>query len=422
MVHKASWMGRLPMTAWAVAAWLATSPAWAMNGVVVASGFDQPLQVTAPKGDSRLFVVEKGGLIHVIRHGKLRTFLDVSQRVNTGSEGGLLGLAFDPAFATNGRFYIDYLDTTGEHTRVDRYTVTPPDSDQADPSTRQSIINIRQEPYSNHKGGWIGFRPGDAKNLYIGLGDGGDAYDPHNNAQDGRNLLGKILRIDVSGSGEGYGIAPDNPFVSRKDVRPEVWALGMRNPYRASFDSQTGDFWIGDVGQDTREEIDFEAAGDPGGHNYGWRLREGKVRTPGGIGGSKKGMTQPLFDYPHPGNPGSLGECVIGGYVYRGPSIPKANGRYFFGDCVTDRAFAYAFGPNGKPTEKREVTADLLGGTGLVTLSSFGEDGQGRLYVVGLSGVVVAMCPDAAAATSRPLAAPGQRQVHIAGGDPCAAP
>src|SRR5262249_31435096 len=150
------------------------------------------------------------------------------------------------------------------------------------------VIAIDQEPFTNHKGGWIGFRPGERKNLFIGMGDGGDAYDPDNNAQKGRRLLGKLLRIDVSGSGTGHKIPPGNPLAGSLDVKEEVWALGMRNPWRASFDRLTGEFWIGDVGQDTREEVDFEPAGFAGGRNYGWRKREGTIKTPGGVGGSKK--------------------------------------------------------------------------------------------------------------------------------------
>ncbi|HEV8692439.1 MAG TPA: PQQ-dependent sugar dehydrogenase [Ideonella sp.] len=401
--------------------------ALALEGKVVASGFNSPLYVTAPKGDKRLFVVEQGGVIHVLRHDKVSTFLDISNHVDANGERGLLGLVFDPDYATNGRFYVDYVDKVSLQTRVDRYTVSPPDADQADRKTRQQIIAIDQEPFVNHKGGWIGFRPGDRKNLFIGMGDGGSGYDPHNNAQNGNVLLGKLLRIDVSGKGKGYKIPSDNPFVGSGDVRPEIWALGMRNPYRNSFDRHTGELWIGDVGQDTREEIDFEPAGFAGGRNYGWRLREGKIKTPNGVGGSKKGMTDPVFDYPHWGSD-SLGACVIGGYVYRGPSIADADGRYFFGDCVSDRAFSMSYNADGTPIERREETSALLGGTGLSILSSFGEDGRGRLYVVGLSGVIVAVCPSsqaveaAARAPAPAIAPPGQPRISASLADPCAAP
>ena len=415
---------RLPTFVFCALAACALPAAQALEGRVVASGFSASLYVTAPKGDKRLFVVEQGGVIHVIRHDKVTTFLDISSRVDTNGERGLLGLVFDPDYATNGRFYVDYVDKASLQTRIDRYTVSPPDADKADPKARQQIIAIDQEPFTNHKGGWIGFRPGDRKNLFIGMGDGGSAYDPHNNAQNGQVLLGKLLRIDVSGSGAGYKIPLDNPFVGSGDIRPEIWALGMRNPYRNSFDRHTGEFWIGDVGQDTREEVDFEPTGFAGGRNYGWRLREGMIKTPNGVGGGKEGMTDPVFDYPHLGQQGSLGNCVIGGYVYRGPSIADADGRYFFGDCVSDRAFSMSFNADGTPIERREETSALLTGTGLTTLNSFGEDGRGRLYVVGWSGVIVAVCPSSQAgkAAAPALAPQGRPRVHVSISDPCAAP
>jgi glucose/arabinose dehydrogenase len=340
-------------------------------------------------------VIEKTGRIRLMKNGVVSTFLDLSASVATDGERGLLGLAFDPAYATTGRFYVDYGDRTTLQTKVARFHVSANSADLADPASRQEVIAIVQEPYSNHKGGWIGFRGTDRRNLYIAVGDGGSAYDPDDNGQDGQVLLGKMLRIDVTGTRAGYRIPADNPFVDSATVRGEIWALGLRNPFRDSFDRKTGDFWIADVGQDTREEIDFEPAGFAGGRNYGWRLREGKIATPG-VGGAKPGLTDPVFDYPHAGA-ASLGECVIGGYVYRGPAIPGANGRYFFGDCVSDRAFEYRFNADGTPTAVTDVTSALIAGTGLATLSSFGEDGQGRLYVVGQSGVLVVMCATAAA-------------------------
>jgi glucose/arabinose dehydrogenase len=409
----------LPATLLGSALFLGSTPALALHGKVVGTGFDEPLFVTAPKGDKRLFVVEKGGVIKIVKGNQLKTFLDISDRVNVLGERGLLGLAFDPRYAVNGRFYVNYINAEGTHTIVARYTVSPADANKADRSTRQEIIAIPQETYTNHKAGWIGFRRGERSNLYIATGDGGSGYDPHNNAQDGKVLLGKMLRIDVSGSKAGYRIPADNPFVNDEKVRPEIWALGLRNPFRASFDRANGDFWIGDVGQDSREEVDFEKAGDPGGHNYGWRLREGFIRTPG-VGGNKPGLTDPVYDYPHSGQ-GSFGGCITGGYVYRGPSIPEADGRYFYGDCTSDRAASYEPDADGKPTDVREETADLVSGTGLSILASFGEDGRGRLYVVGLNGVVVAMCPGSAqAGQSAPVNVKGERRIHANVVDPCA--
>lgn len=382
----------------AVALALGVSGAQALSGAVVATDLSQPLYLTAPTGDNRLFVLEKGGTVRIIANGQtLATpFLDLSTKVDTAGERGLLGLAFDPGYASNGRFYVNYIDKTTLNTVVERYTVANPASNVANPGSAQNVISIPQEPFANHKAGWLGFRPGDSKNLYIATGDGGDANDPHDNAQNRNNLLGKVLRIDVSGAGTGYTVATDNPFVNQADTRPEIWALGVRNPWRNSFDRQTGDFWIADVGQDVREEINLEKEGDPGGHNYGWRLREGSIATPA-VGGEAPGLTDPLFDYAHLGAPDGLGNSITGGYVYRGPSIGDADGRYFFADFVSNRLFSFYLGADGKPVDLRDDTSAWLAGTGLSGLDSFGEDGVGRLYAIGINGVVVAMVPEAEA-------------------------
>jgi glucose/arabinose dehydrogenase len=399
MLLFGSWRRAAPFACAGVALAACAFPAHALQGRVVATGLSEPVFVAAPAGDKRVFVVQKAGLIRVTgASGSLSTFLDITGLVQTEGERGLLGLAFDPQYARNGRFYVDYIDRNTLETVVARFTVSPPDASRADPSTRQDILRITQEDFSNHKGGWIGFRPGDKRNLYIATGDGGSGYDPNNNGQDGGSLLGKMLRIDVSGSAAGYTIPADNPFATSAGVRPEIWALGLRNPFRPSFDRDTGDFWIADVGQDTREEINFEPADDAGGNNYGWRLREGKIRTPL-VGGNKPGLTGPVFDYPHLGASGSLGNSITGGYVYRGPSIPEANGRYFFGDYVSNTVYSFAYGADGRPTNGRDETAALLGGTDLQGIASFGEDGQGRLYAIGnTNGVIVAFCPGTALA------------------------
>ena len=368
--------------------------AQALGGqVVLSSGLSQPLQVTATSSDGRLFVVEKGGLIKVLSGGALQAtpFLDLSAQVATEGERGLLGLAFDPNFASNGRFYVNYVDKATLNTVVARYQVSA-DGTVANVSSAQTIISIAQPNFSNHKGGWIGFRPGDANNLYIATGDGGSSNDPFNNAQNPDSLLGKMLRIDVSGNGAGYAIPTSNPFAGDANVRGEIWALGLRNPYRNSFDRLTGDLWIGDVGQGVREEINFEAANDLGGHNYGWRIREGTVATPV-VGGTAPGLTDPVFDYAHQ-NAGGLGDSIIGGFVYRGPSIADADGRYFFGDFVSNRIFSFAIGAGGFLGDLREDTAAILGGTGLSGISSFGEDALGRLYVVGINGTLVVLVPE----------------------------
>jgi len=364
--------------------------AHALDGEVFATGFSQPLYLTAPTGDSRQFVVEKGGAIRVIQNGvTLATpFLNLSTKIDTAGERGLLGMSFDPNYATNGRFYVNYIDKTTLNTVVERYTVANPAGNVANAASGETIISIPQPDFSNHKGGWIGFRPGDTQNLYIGTGDGGSGNDPLNNAQNGNSLLGKMLRVNVSGTGPGYTISGSNPYVNDPNVRDEIWAVGLRNPFRNSFDRQTGDFWIADVGQGAREEINFESASDPGGHNYGWRIREGTIPTPG-VGGTAPGLTDPIFDYPR-----SMGGSITGGYVYRGPSIAGADGRYFFGDYVSNRIFSFALGAGNAVLDLREDTAALLAGTGLSGIDSFGEDGLGRLYVVGINGVVVVMVPE----------------------------
>jgi len=376
---------------------VASAAAQAYTGeVVISSGLTQPLAITSALGDSRLFVVEKGGAIRVMSGGVLQAtpFLDLSGQVATQGERGLLGLAFDPGFTSNGRFYVNYIDNTTLNTVVARYRVAAPGAAMADPASAQTILSIAQPNFSNHKGGWIGFRPGDNQNLFIATGDGGSGNDPLGNAQNGNSLLGKMLRIDVSGNTAGYAIAASNPFVNNANVADEIWALGLRNPFRNSFDRQTGDLWIGDVGQGLREEINFEAAGSAGGLNYGWRLREGSVATPG-VGGTAPGLTEPVFDYTHL-DQGGLGNSITGGYVYRGPSIAGADGRYFFGDFVSNKIFSLAVGANGSVSGLRDETASFIGSSGLSGLDSFGEDSLGRLYAVGINGVVVTLVPEPA--------------------------
>lgn len=371
------------------------SAAQAFSGqVVTATGLTQPLQLAAPIGDDRLFVVEKGGAIRLLVGGVVQAtpFLDLSSKVASSGERGLLGLAFDPNYANNGRFYVNYIDKTTLNTVVARYTVSASGAAVADAASAQTIISIAQPAFDNHKGGWIGFRPGDASNLYIGTGDGGSGNDPLGNAQNRDSLLGKMLRIDVSGSGAGYTVPTNNPFANTAGTRGEIWALGLRNPFRNSFDRATGNLLIADVGQSAREEINFEAATDGGGHNYGWNIREGTIATPG-VGGNAAGLTDPVFDYAHL-NAGGLGDSITGGYVYRGPSIAGADGRYFFGDFVSNRIFSFALGAGGAASDLREDTAAFIGGTGLSGIDSFGEDGFGRLYVVGINGTVVVLVPE----------------------------
>lgn len=392
MLTRRAWHSPTASAGLALALALTSQAAHALDGEVVATGLNQPLYLTAPQGDSRAFLVEKGGLIKVLSGGSVlpKPYLDLSAQIGTEGERGLLGLAFDPGYATNGRLYVDFIDKATNNTVIERYTVGTPGGNVANVASSQRVMTIPQESFSNHKAGWIAFRPGDASNLYIATGDGGSGNDPHNNAQNPESLLGKMLRIDVSGSNASYKVPASNPFVGQSGIRPEIWDLGLRNPWRNSFDRQTGDFWIGDVGQGAREEIDLERAGDAGGHNYGWRLREGTIATPG-VGGDAPGLTSPVFDYGRPGHPGGLGGAITGGYVYRGPSILEADGRYFFGDYVANKLYSFLPDGQGHATDLRDETAAVLDGTGLDGLASLGEGGSGKLYVLGINGTVVSV-------------------------------
>jgi len=358
------------------AALLALASGWAhalAPAALVGSGYNQPLFLTAPAGDSRLFIVEKGGRIKVQQGSAVTTYLDLSARVDTAGERGLLGLAFDPGFASNGRFYVDYIDATTKNTVVAAFTAPTPGSGSADASSGKTILTVTQPGFSNHKAGWIGFTAADPGRLYIATGDGGSGNDPFNNAQNLNSDLGKMLRV-VPLAGGGYSVPADNPFVGIAG-NDEIWAYGLRNPFRNSFDRLNGDLWIGDVGQGAREEIDFVAAGSGRGANYGWRVREGSIATPGISDPAVAGTVNPLFDYGH-----DVGNAIVGGYVYRGGADASIDGLYIFGDYGSGRIWSLQRGA-GAPT----ITA-LASPFGANTLSSFGEDGLGALYAVGLDG------------------------------------
>jgi len=350
---------------------------------LVAGGLALPVFVTSPPGDSsRLFVVLQRGPIRIIRNDTLLPdpFLDLTGLVATGGEQGVLGLAFDPRYATNGRFFVHFTDLAGD-TRVVRYTVSP-DPDVASPNGADTILALDQ-PFANHNGGMIVFGPDG--HLYIGLGDGGSGGDPQNNAQTLTTLLGKILRIDVSGA-SGYTIPPDNPFAHSTSARPEIWALGLRNPWRFSFDRLTGEMYIGDVGQAAAEEIDIQPAG-AGGRNYGWRVMEGfGCRVAGCTGG---GFTPPVHAYPH-----TDGCSVTGGYVYRAGDLPALEGHYLYADFCD--GWIKSFRWTGSRIAEHDDWSLRLAPGG--TVSSFGEDARGRVYIVshGASGSVRRIIPDPA--------------------------
>ena len=356
--------------------------AHALSTVLIGSGFSEPVALAAPAGDSRLFIVEKAGRIQVMANGASSTYLDISGQVDATGERGLLGLAFDPDFASNGRFYVNYIDKTTKNTVVAAYTAPSAAANTADPGSAETIISITQPAgLSNHKAGWIGFRPGDGNNLYIATGDGGSANDPNGHAQNLGSNLGKMLRITPQAGG-GYTIPAGNPFVGVAG-NDEIWAYGLRNPYRNSFDRGTGDFWIADVGQGLREELDFEAAGTAGGRNYGWRAREGSIDNPNVSDPAPANATDPIYDYAH----GDMGGTVIGGYVYRGTGEAGLDGTYFFGDFNSGKIFSLRE-TGGAVGSFIDRTAELGTPFGGFTLSAFGEDAAGNLYVMGLNGNV----------------------------------
>ena len=392
--------------------------AQAFETVRIADGLDRPVFLTAAPSDHfRVFVVEQHtGRILIIRRSdfgvEATPFLTIAG-VSTGSEQGLLGLAFHPDYATNGFFYVYYTDPD---TQVVRYQVSA-DPNVADPASAAPVLGVPQ-PQNNHNGGWIGFGPDGF--LYVALGDGGGSNDSDSghtpgsgNGQDvSNNLLGKILRIDVDGDDfpgdplRNYGIPADNPFVDAAGD-DEIWVYGLRNPWRDSFDRLTGDLYIGDVGQNRCEELDVQPVASPGGENYGWRLREGVIATPtGSVGGAPPaGAIDPIFDYPHAGTgelcsnpgPGFTGIAITGGYVYRGP-VAALDGRYFFADHGTGHLWSLRY--DGSPpasfdgTNYTELTdhtgaPDFTPDVGTIgSPSSFGEDSDGDLYVLDLDGEV----------------------------------
>ena len=346
----------------------------------VASGLVFPLYLTSPPGDPRLFVVEKGGAIRIIKGGSLLPvpFLDITGQVSTGSEQGLLGLAFDPAYGTTGRFIVHYTDVAGD-TRVSAFHVST-DPDRADP-TSESVILTADQPFANHNGGQILFGPDGF--FYLGLGDGGSGGDPNGTGQGLGDLLGSILRVSLAGT-SGYTVPPDNPFVGVTGARGEVWSYGLRNPWRFSFDRLTGDLYIGDVGQSRLEEIDVAPAADGAGRgvNYGWNIMEG-TSCYASASCDTTGLALPVVEYDH-----GQGCSVTGGYVYRGTAIPALQGQYFYADYCSGfvRSLRYA---GGGVTDQADWPTLRPGGA----VPSFGEDAAGELYVLSADGRVLKIVP-----------------------------
>jgi glucose/arabinose dehydrogenase len=336
----------------------------AVQLVEVASGFDQPVFLThAGDASGRLFVVEQSGRIRILESGAVvpRPFLDLSRALDTDAgERGLLGLAFAPDYPRSGRFYVAH--TVSGAVRVVRYSVSA-DPRVAEP--RGTTILEMDDPASNHNGGMVAFGPDGM--LWIGTGDGGAAGDPWDNSRNPRSLLGKMLRIDVSG--ERYSIPPDNPFVGRSGYAKELWAIGLRNPWRYSFDRATGELWIGDVGQNAWEEIDVVDARTGGGANFGWKTMEGFHCYSPRERCDPAGLTLPVHAYGR-----NDGCSVTGGYVYRGKAIPALAGAYLFTDYCTGRIWALRRGESGRATVETLLDSRRM-------ISSFGEDPAGEIYV-----------------------------------------
>ena len=343
---------------------------------LVASGLSSPLYLTTPAGDPRLFIVEQEGRIRIVKNGQLPAtpFLDITGSVGAGGERGLLSVAFHPSYATNGYFYVDYTDNNGD-TRIERYTVGP-NPDIADVASAKLILFIAQ-PYSNHNGGLVTFGPDGM--LYIGMGDGGSGGDPQNRAQNPDSLLGKLLRIDVD-HGDPYAIPAGNPFATSGGA-PEIWALGLRNPWRFAFDRAAGLLYIADVGQNLWEEVNVAPAGQ-GGLNYGWRIMEG-LHCFNAASCSSTGLVQPVVEYSH-----ANGCSITGGFVYRGTRAPSLVGQYFYSDYCSGwmRSFSYA---NGAVTGQTSWSLNVSLGNVL----SFGEDSAGELYVLSAGGGVYRIAP-----------------------------
>jgi glucose/arabinose dehydrogenase len=371
---------RLLVASLVVAAFLLTLPAPpgihaqegsppALDFELVADGFTSPVHfVDAADGSGRFFVVEQGGTIRVVTAGEVQEepFLDITDSVSGANEQGLLSMALHPDFADNGLFFIDYTDTEGD-TQVVRYSVSDDDPNVADMDSATTILTVDQ-PASNHNGGLLLFGPDGY--LYVGLGDGGGGNSW--NGQDLGGVLGSILRIDVNSKTEPYVIPPDNPFVDDPSAAPEIWAYGLRNPWRFSFDRDTGDLWLGDVGSASFEEIDHQPAAT-GGLNFGWDLMEGPECHQTDECG-RDDLVLPVFAYDR-----NFGCSVIGGYVYRGQKLDQLVGRYLFGDYCSGYIWVLSPAENGEYVASEPLESGL-------SITSFAEDSSGELYVVDRAG------------------------------------
>ncbi len=345
-----------------------------LNLELFASGLNSPIGIVNA-GDERLFIIEQRGQVHILDEvgNVLKVpFLNLSDVVSqSGFETGLLGLAFHPEYSENGYFFVNYTRQADGNTVVSRFSVDPNNSDHADRESEVQMFTVEQ-PYSNHNGGQLLFGPDGY--LYIALGDGGSAGDPHSNGQDLTTMLGKMLRIDVNADNDSaYVIPPDNPFINEENALDEIWAYGLRNPWHNSFDRHTGDFWIADVGQNDFEEINFQPSSSSGGENYGWRCYEGNAPFNAENCEGEGNFTFPVYDYPHEGE-GCSGS-VTGGYVYRGALYNGMFGVYVFADFCTGNVYTVTSTSEGYEGEH-------VGNFGRNEITAFGEDYYGELYVV----------------------------------------
>jgi glucose/arabinose dehydrogenase len=342
----------------------------AVRLVEVASGLQSPTTIVhSGDGSGRLFVLEQPGRIRVIEAGQLiaEPFLDLSNRITAGGERGLLGVAFRPDYSETGEFFVNYTDLDG-NTVVARFRVSG-EPNLADPGSGQVVLQVEQ-PYANHNGGGLAFGPDGF--LYVSLGDGGAGGDPHGNGQNLGTMLGTLLRIDVDGA-DPYEVPSDNPFVDREGALPEIWAYGLRNPWRFSFDRETGDLWIADVGQHMWEEINFQPAASEGGENYGWNVMEGAHCFEPSVGCDSEGLVIPVLEYDH-----DQGCSVTGGYRYRGGEIPGLTGVYVFGDYCSGQVWGATEGNGGWSPQPLLQTG--------FRISAFGEDEAGELYLADHGG------------------------------------
>ncbi|MGE4631702.1 MAG: PQQ-dependent sugar dehydrogenase, partial [Planctomycetota bacterium] len=354
----------------------------------IASGVSRPVMVAAPEGDfERLFIVQQQGVIRVydMTNAQLIStpFLDINSIVGGGTSGaderGLLGLAFHPNYATNGFFYVYYTNNSS-NTTVARYSVSATNPDVATSSSAQ-IVLTQNQPFSNHNGGMIAFGPNDGY-LYIGLGDGGSSNDPQGNGQNTNTRLGKMLRIDVDG-GSPFAIPPDNPFAGPGAPLDEIWAYGLRNPWRFSFDRDTGDMYIADVGQFSWEEVDIQPGTSSGGENYGWRCMEGNNCT--GLSGytcNASSLTDPVQVYSH-----GSGCSITGGNVYRGCAMPDMHGIYFYADWCSNQIWSFVWnGTSATQFTTRTTELNPPGSQSISGVAGFGEDAYGEIYICDWNG------------------------------------